>query len=221
MGSNTFTLCNIWGNVPDEIVQFLVHSYKSIYPDYVLNWSKMIQTLAAVVASVNGYDTRIIQNLLDLQKDSFSNQSIDWDKVLKNSTTTDIGSISYGFLVKCSITKRVNAIGLKQYRDFIMDSIKNGTFCSNRKRMKNLSEVHAMLGQYETKYRTLKEATIVLELVLWKNSIIEVESSDDGRRGSMKRKFDESDLRGQCRVSCGADIIIGNVLPFLLPVSGN
>ena len=30
-------------------------------------------------------------------------------------------------------------------------------------------------------------------------------------------KVDQSDLRTQCRVGCGADIVIENVLPYLLP----
>jgi hypothetical protein len=31
-----------------------------------------------------------------------------------------------------------------------------------------------------------------------------------------KIKIDESSIRQQCRITCGADVIIGRVLPFLI-----
>ena len=37
------------------------------------------------------------------------------------------------------------------------------------------------------------------------------------RSRSKRRKVDESNLRKQCRVSCGADIVIQHTLPYLLP----
>ena len=43
---------------------------------------------------------------------------------------------------------------------------------------------------------------------------------DDGKTmgGSNKKmKMDESEFRLQCRISCGADAVIENVLPHLLP----
>ena len=30
-------------------------------------------------------------------------------------------------------------------------------------------------------------------------------------------KIDEADLRGQYRISCGVDVVIAHVLPYLLP----
>ena len=43
---------------------------------------------------------------------------------------------------------------------------------------------------------------------------------DDGKTmgGSNKKmKMDESEFKLQCRISCGADAVIENVLPYLLP----
>ena len=43
---------------------------------------------------------------------------------------------------------------------------------------------------------------------------------DDGKTmgGSNKKmKMDELEFRLQCRISCGADAVIENVLPYLLP----
>jgi len=216
----------VWGNAPSEIIQFLVDSYKSIYPDYELNWTSMFKTLGTVLllySELNGLEG-IIQNLLDLQHESFSEQNIDWEKVL----TLSMGkrrahSAPLRFFVKCSIKKRVDAIGLQHFRDAIMtkvDSITSrvhpiGTYVPEDERLEFQTEVQTMLSQYETEYQNLKEATSVLELVLWKKSISEVTLSDDGRE-SRKRKFYETD-RNQCRTSCGADIVIQHVLPYLLP----
>jgi hypothetical protein len=65
----------------------------------------------------------------------------------------------------------------------------------------------------------LKEITSLLELALWKfrmdNSILE--QGDAIGRGNKKKKFDQSDFRLQCRVSCGADHVVENVWPYLLP----
>jgi len=35
----------VWGETPDEIIQILAESYLTIYPDYVLKWTSMMQTL--------------------------------------------------------------------------------------------------------------------------------------------------------------------------------
>ena len=74
------------------------------------------------------------------------------------------------------------------------------------------AEVDAKLVQYETEYYNLKEATAILELVLWKHKM-----ADFGNQGAKKRKVDESSVREQYRVSCGADIVIQHVLLYLLP----
>jgi len=121
------------------------------------------------------------------------------------------------FLVQCSFAERIDAIGLRSFRNNMMEII-NTTPMGNSKQ-NWFSGVKSNLCQFETKFQNLKEATSVLELVLWKNSIVET-MSDDGRE-SRKRKFDEPDSRSQCRVSCGADVIFRNVLPYLVPVSGN
>ena len=58
-----------------------------------------------------------------------------------------------------------------------------------------------------------KESTSLLELALWKASI------DHGKAmsgGNTKLKIDPSEFRLQCRISCAADHVIENVLPYLL-----
>jgi len=95
-----------------------------------------------------------------------------------------------------------------------------GSYCSRDKRFEFQIKVQMMLGQYETEYQSLKEATAVLELALWKNNISEAKSSDEWRRLRLRKEEGADEpYRSQCRISCGADIVIQHVLPYLLPSS--
>jgi hypothetical protein len=81
------------------------------------------------------------------------------------------------------------------------------------------TETLTKLEYYESVYRRLKEATSILELALWK---IKLDNSKDHHGNAMsggnkKMKIDLSEFRLQCQVRCGADYVIGNVLPYLLP----
>ena len=58
----------------------------------------------------------------------------------------------------------------------------------------------------------------MLELALWKAKMNGSKSNNTrGRRKKMK--IDEQGLRNQCRISCGSDIVIQHVLPYLLPAN--
>lgn len=50
---------------------------------------------------------------------------------------------------------------------------------------------------------------------MWKNKMND--SSEEKNRPNKKRKMAESDLRQQCRISSGADVVVAGVLPYLLP----
>ena len=63
--------------------------------------------------------------------------------------------------------------------------------------------------------RYVKEGITLLELALWKAKLDEKEeSSEEGK--SKKAKVDAESARKERRITCGADIVIKNVLPFLL-----
>jgi len=70
-----------------------------------------------------------------------------------------------------------------------------------------------MVSNLNLQSMRMTEATTLLELALWKNKL-----NDHGveERQNKKMKIEESDLRGQCRINCGADIVIQHVLPYLL-----
>jgi hypothetical protein len=65
---------------------------------------------------------------------------------------------------------------------------------------------------------TLKEITTILELTIWKLRINENITQEEATNCQKKIKTDESSIRQQCRVTCGADVVIGHMLPFLITV---
>jgi hypothetical protein len=56
-------LYSIWGDAPNEIVNFLVNSYQSLYPDHEFDWSEMVITLGQKSISV-----AVITNLIRVQQ---------------------------------------------------------------------------------------------------------------------------------------------------------
>ena len=211
----------IWGDAPSEIVQFLVESYKSIHPNYELNWTNMVATLSII----NSRD--VIQKLLDIQQESFPEQSIDWNEVFdkmiandsSNSNTTTVNE-TFKLLLKGSFSKRIYAIDVKAWRDDIINMIER-TNCIKAFRRSRTNDVKSKLASYEAQYNQLKEATTILELNLWKKTINESmpNEQESGKRKRKKTKVDELAIREQSRVNCGADLIIENVLPFLAPIA--
>ena len=71
------------------------------------------------------------------------------------------------------------------------------------------------MDQYKAEhYRYVKEGVSLLELALWKAKLHEKEeSSEEGK--TRKVKVDSKSARKERRITCGADIVIKNVLPFL------
>ena len=205
----------IWGDAPNEIVQFLVSKYKSLYPNNELNWTHMMKTLGR--ANVK---PETLQSLLELQQESFPNQSIDWDSVLEPLTTAGsyyergASNKTFRFLLGCSIKKRVNAIGLKLWRDGIYESLRNQKASYTDQRRAHIDRIRTKLANVETKFRHLKEATSIVELAMWKHKINGC--SQEKTRSNKKLKIADSDARNRCRISCGADIVVEHMLPYLV-----
>jgi hypothetical protein len=208
----------VWGDAPREVVQFLVRSYQSHYPSHEFNWTSMIMTLGRANALVSA-----IEHLLDIQQTLSPECSIDWNQVLvvlavrrTSMNEHQASPATYCFLTSCSISTRVNVIGVKHFRDAMADDWKGREDDFNRQEWR--AETITKLQYYECEYQKLKESTSLLELALWKIEMGNIE--DHGYimvGGSKKMTVDLSDLRQQCRISCGADYVIENVLPFLLP----
>ena len=64
-------------------------------------------------------------------------------------------------------------------------------------------------------YRYVKEGITLLELALWKTKLGEKEDENAEKR-TKKATVDAENNRRDTRITCGADMVIKNVLPFLL-----
>jgi demethoxyubiquinone hydroxylase (CLK1/Coq7/Cat5 family) len=89
-------------------------------------------------------------------------------------------------------------------------------FRHNRDNSGILREIWSKLDHFKDELPKLKEATSILELVLWKMKIDKKSHQDMSTQSQKKVKTDESSIRQQCRITCGADVIIGHMLPFLI-----
>ena len=83
-----------------------------------------------------------------------------------------------------------------------------------------MNSVIDKLDHYKSEhYRYVKEGITLLELALWKAKLDEKgEYAAEGK--PKKAKIDEEIARKDKRMTCGADIVINNVLPFLQLVCG-
>ena len=72
------------------------------------------------------------------------------------------------------------------------------------------NETLTKLEYYESKYQKLKESTTLLELKLWKMNFNASTVTNGEAMG-------DDNNRLECRTNCGADFVIENVLPYLLP----
>ena len=167
---------------------------------------------------------RVIQNLIDVQQSLSPEYNIDWDQILgvfaicpaRPRVTPFAASATFCFLTRCSIATRVSAIRVKHFRDAMIDDWMGDDNNFNREEWR--AETVTKLEYYESEYWILKESTSLLELALWKLRIDNDNDQGETLGGSNKKlKIHESDFRLQCRISCGADHVVENVWPYLLP----
>jgi hypothetical protein len=210
----------VWGGAPSEIVELLVNSYQSLYPNHEFDWNDMLITLGRTNAAEG-----VMQNLLDIQQTLSPGYIIMWEQILgefairpaRPLDTSFASSATFCFLIRCSIAKRVKAICVKHFRDAMVDDWTGNELNFNRQVW--LAETVSKLEYYESEYRRLKEMTSLLELAIWKMKI------NDGSKdlcetmggGNKKIKRDGPEFRLQCRISCGADHVVESVWPYLLP----
>ena len=111
----------------------------------------------------------------------------------------------------------MDALAFKVWHDHITDMIHTTPFQYNRDNSYILREIQAKVAHFEDKYPKLKEITTILELALWKLRMNENIPQEEVCRKKMKTN--ESSIRQQCRITCGADAIIRHVLPYLIDVA--
>jgi hypothetical protein len=114
------------------------------------------------------------------------------------------------------MSERVEALAFKVWRDHIIDMIHTANFVHNIDNSDILHRIREKLTHFEDELPKLKEITTILELALWRLRMKKNISNEEEARCRKKIKTNESSIRRQCRVTCGADIVIRHVIPYLL-----
>jgi hypothetical protein len=206
-----------WGAAPNEIIHFLVESYESLYPGYVFNWTMMVETMGRCDTPKEN-----IENLLHVKQMFFPEQSIDWEYLLDEfAVRSDLCFQSpfqerMRFLFICGMSDHMEALPFKVWRDHISHMIRTAVFEWRRDNSGILRSIREKLAHFEVELPKLKEVTTILELAMWKVRMHENDLQDGTTHQLKKSKTDKSSSRQQCRVTCGADVVVGHVLPFLL-----
>ena len=80
----------IWGGAPPDIIQFLISSQKAAFPNHILDWDKMIETLCRAGASL--YD---VLPLMQIHRTELSEQIVNWQKVARELTIHYLAEQNY------------------------------------------------------------------------------------------------------------------------------
>jgi hypothetical protein len=114
-----------WGAAPSEIIQLLLDSYRSLYPDHEFNWTMMLETIGRCDTPKES-----IENLLCVKQMHFPEQPINWDYLLDKftmpshvSSCDDLFTERMQFLYICGMSLRVKALPFEVWRDCIFDMI--------------------------------------------------------------------------------------------------
>jgi hypothetical protein len=207
-----------WGAAPAEIIEFLLESYQTLYPGHLFNWTLMVKIMGRTDTPKEN-----IENLLRVKQMHFPEQPIDWNHLLDGFSSSTLHSFwnsfqeRMHFLVTCGMSDRVEALAFKVWRDCISNMIQSSNFLYGGEDNSNiLHRIQDNLVFFEDELPKLKEATTMLELALWKKRINDTNHQQKMARSRKKIKIVESSTRQQDRVTCGADVVIGHVLPFLI-----
>jgi hypothetical protein len=207
-----------WGAAPTEIIQFLLDSYQSLYPGHVFNWTMMVETIGR-----SDTPMECIENLLGVKQMHFPDQTIDWVYLLDtfaSSSHHSFGGLPFQermqFLVMCGMSDSVEALAFKVWRDHITDMIHTANFQCNMDNTVIMHRIQAKVAQFEEEYPRLKEITSIIELALWKLRMTQNILQEEVSHCQKKMNTNESSIRRQCRITCGADVVIRHILQYLI-----
>ena len=157
-----------------------------------------------------------IENLFRVKQMHFPEQHIDWEYLLDQFALPSHDSFDglpfqerMQFLVMCGMTDLVEALAFRVWRDYITTMIHSADFKCNMDNSIILRRIQAKVAYFEAEYPRLKEITATLELALWKLRM-------NASQLQKKIKTDELSIRRQCRITCGVDVVIRHILPYLI-----
>jgi hypothetical protein len=149
-------------------------------------------------------------SVLANMKDRWGNAPFDY--LFLNNTWTE-SKKSMDCLIRVTILNRANGLGLPRWEQDISTGVETflNEYDSNgespSRSSEKIKEIFATLTTYER-----LEVTSLLELALWKVKLHDTEATGlCGVKAAESSTFN----RQNCRINCGIEIVISNVLPFL------
>ena len=221
-----------WCDAPDEVIRYLVECYTSMHPEYVLDWGGMIRALGEGRAPPSR-----VRNLLDAHRrcppathardfrDVVSGLARSHDTRVSTLRRPRTSSETFRFLLRDVVSRRIDSCGIGRWRVELANAVDDFNLfrLSDDDWERRTRVVYAGLDMCES----LKESAAILELALWK-ARIRGEGGDCGGGGGgggrcgKKTRLDRGTIgrRERCRINCGADVVVRNVLIYLWPGMG-
>jgi hypothetical protein len=210
------------GDASIDVRDMYLNDLRRTNPNHVFDVRRLIENLCRCGASL-----RAVQFVFDMDRnDMFPHEYVDWDQFvddLASSThATRVPVEVFGYLIRRAISDRVGRLGVERYRIAILDEIGRLPTTGNM-RHTELRGIKLKLAWAEYTYDNLREATFVLELALWKARMNECNIGGRGMKISSgkiptnkRARMDKEGCVYHCRMHCGAEIVIRNVLPYLI-----
>lgn len=185
-----------WAGAPLEIIQMILDTHKVHFADYQLDFTDLV---------LKADRPEIQRLLLDTHGQYFSDQDVNWEELILCIKFSSPETLK--FVVRSSLRNRLENLGLEQWRNNVLNEIECIHSMSEETGLQTqLDLVQSKLERYE-----LMEVLSILELIVWKIKIDD-ELKAKGEHDEFTLSYE---LRGKCRISCGAEAVITNVLEFL------
>ena len=192
-------------NAPSEVIGIFVESYKIKYPDHELKWGCMIHILLRFGAPLGRL--KILMNSQERFFPGEKMKNIDatilYMARLMDEEELEVLDESFRFLLRTSVAKRLESLNVLQWRYTLENYIDRFDLIIGTLEEK-VQDVYIILRLVEHQ----KVVASLLELALWKAALAD---------HVQKKPRLDSDIshRMYCRMNCGAEIVIRNVLSFL------
>jgi hypothetical protein len=227
----------IWGRAPHEIVGLLASSMEEYHEEYVIDWEHMIETLCTGLAPLASIDFLIQVNTRYFPRQSL--QDVDWRVMVRALCAKAKASEEYieqfithyrhllpnleevslqlaneerfGFKswwFRIGISDRLSLLGEQKlaWKQEIDSMISNCPPGGSERTVKRRFEIMTLILRKLSFYETVAQMW-VLELALWKSKIEELSSSNNETK---------TKTRLLCHYTSGADVVVPNVMEFLL-----
>ncbi|EJK49503.1 hypothetical protein THAOC_31615, partial [Thalassiosira oceanica] len=214
-GETPFTYV-FWSDAPHEVVQYMLRCYRHKFPGgFGVDWNHMLYTLCLGNAPIGGLDKLCEYGHVDLDTMAGRLARPVHSREVKTSSRK-----TFKFIVERSLADRLSAVSVRRWREEIAREIElipeDCHGLPSTKRRVHLDKIQSILLKYEKLDASVKEATVSLELALWKIKLYECSRYQMGDDREQESNEERTLDRQEIRLSCGSDVVIENTLPFLI-----